>query len=150
MREETLRNKFGNVTERDKQRIRAVNAALEKAERDGMQVNETALLSLISRLRRDPRRTKELRTAMALWESMDSNGKVHPKYDLFREGRGPIYVVKPNLNGNVPKEIFDEVLVPLTLNKSKPLQAVNQISEALSKGMKVGPIIGDSMYLRVV
>lgn len=150
MREETIKGKFGTVSERDRENIITVNKALNKASEDGLQVNEVELLRLLTESERNPRKSKERRTLESLWESMDNKGRIHPKYDLFREGRTLIYSVKPNLNSSFPKTIFDELMVPQNLDKKNPLKTIASLAEAIREGLEVGPIIGDTLYLKVV
>lgn len=148
MKESTIKNKFGNLSKKEENALLNVHYAFLDTTKEGLSIDVLELVSLLKEYSKDPSRKKEVRTIESILARMDSQHKIHPEYDIFREGRAPIYSVFPNLPDTIPPTIFNEVLIPVP-HKGNLIDTLVSVSDSLSKGWRLGPVIGKDIYLRV-
>jgi len=147
LRLETVVGKFGPVTEEEYNDIKTFHRGLLDLEREGLKIDVKTLNSLMEYMEGKPGYSKDYRTLMALKKRMDSSGKINPNYDLFRNvGRTFVYSIFPNMHEGFPIMLFKGDLVEVP-RKEDVLETIADVASFLRKGAKLGPIIGERVYL---
>lgn len=149
MKPTTIPEKFGEVTKKEERDIRTLHRHLLKAQENGFKVDRDLLEEMIEVLSVSDLYSKELRTLVALRQRIQEDGTISPEYDLFRKGgRTFLYAVFPNLTAKTPMSLFQGELVPIQM-AGNPIEVISRIASLLRKGARIGPLIGDVLYLDI-
>ena len=149
MRPSTIPDKFGKVSREEELDIMTLHEHLLETKERGLKVDTDLLEGAIEVLSVSGKHKKELRTLEAMRNRVTNGNEIQPDYDLFRKGgRTFLYAVFPNLPESTMSSLFQGDLIPIS-TKGNPIEAISRIASLLREGARVGPLIGESLYLDI-
>lgn len=145
MKENTVSNCYGNLTQQDKETVTRFHKALLTLSSAGIPVNTIALKDEFQ----NTTSPREMRTLDSIRNRL-VKGRIHPRYDLFKKsGRSFVYQEFPNLSKSFPISVFDfpEGTTSITLSNEDPISSMKKVLSQMEEGYELGPIVGTEMYL---